>query len=337
MDKWNAVLDRLPASEHRREVYFRLAGDDSILVEYGLEMTADYMDVFRVQAAYQEITSRQAGGWTAVTGLIEVLPQWRSIQYTFDPRVMSLRDAVEVARDVELSIGDSRSIGRMEFSSQLIEVPLCWEHSNVKKAIEKYLRELKPDGAVNIDRDRLSNIPYLAMYNGTSEEDVKEKFFGTEYFCFTMCFLLSMVNSVPIDRRCSLLSAKYNPPRTWTARSTMAMGGFDVTWYPMEGAGGYQLLGCVSPVHDAEQKHPDFREDMSLAHTLDRLRFYEVDEVELDRITMLVDQGSTEFRYKKTPGVFSIAEWLEFETEHAGEIRAWQQHIRASADRAPRP
>jgi urea carboxylase len=183
----------------------------------------------------------------------------------------------------------------------------------------------------------LSNVPYIAQCNGITPEEVKEKIFGTDWFCYTMCFLVGLVMSVAIDRQCMMITNKYNPPRTWTERSTWGMGGFDLGWYAAAGAGGYQLFGLVAPVLQMEQKHPAFHQDVALVHTLDRVRPVEVDEEELNRITKLVDSGASEYVYNKIPGGFSVAEWLEFEKEHANAIKAWLKHIRESFEKTPVP
>lgn len=336
-NKWNVELDVLPTTEYRKEIVFRVSGDDSIFVEYGREMLVDYMDMFRIQAVNQEIMNRQLVGYSSMEGFIQAVPQWRTIQYTFDPRVMSMSKMLEIAKDVEEAVGDDRNIGSMVFNSPIIELPLCWEHSGVKKAIEKYLREIRPEGAANIDSKTLSNLPYIAQCNGITPEEVKEKIFDTEWFAYTMCFLVGLVMCVAIDRRSMMITNKYNPPRTWTERSTWAMGGFDVGWYASAGAGGYQLFGIVAPVLQMEQTHPAFQQDVALVHTLDRLRPVEVDEAELDRITKLVDSGSSDYVYKKTPGEFSVGEWLEFEKEHEDEIKKWVKHIRESFENMPVP
>jgi urea carboxylase len=336
-NKWNAELDVLPPSKHRKEIIIRQSGDDSIFVEYGREMVVDYMDMFRIQAVNQELMNRQLVGYTSLQGFVQAVPQWKSIQYTFDPRIMSMQKMIDVAKDIENSVGDNRNISKMVFNSPITELPLCWEHSSVKIAIEKYIREIRPEGAANIDPKTLSNVPYIAQCNGIAPEQVKERIFGTEWFDYTMCFLVGLVMSVPIDRRCMMITNKYNPPRTWTERSTWSLGGFDLGVYASAGAGGYQLFGLVAPVLQWDQIHPDFKQDVALFHTLDRVRPVEVDEEELNRITALVDSGSSDYRYKKTPGQFSVEEWLELEKENEEVIDKWLNHIRESFEKTPVP
>jgi hypothetical protein len=85
------------------------------------------------------------------------------------------------------------------------------------------------------------------------------------------------------------------------------------------------------------QKHPDFKDDPVLLHVGDRVRFYEVDDRELVSMEEMVDKGSSEFRYKKTQGNFSVAEWLDYNRKHKGEIEAWHKHQSEAAAKAPVP
>lgn len=336
--KWNVTKAVLPATKYRKEISIRVSGDDSIFVEYGKDFTeVDYMDMFRVQAVDGEIKKRQVAGYSDMEGFLQALPQWKSIQYTYDPRVTTMEKMVELAIDCEEAVGDTRHISKVVFNSPIFELPMCWEHSLVKTAIEKYLREIRPEGAVNIDQKKLSNVPYIAQCNGISEEEVKEKIYGTDYFAYTMCFLVGLVMAVAVDRRFSMMTNKYNPPRTWTGRGTWAMGGFDLGNYASASAGGYELFGVTVPTLQMEQMHPAFKQDVALIHTLDRYRLIEISEEEQKRATELVDAGSAEYIYKKTPGQFSVAEWLEFEKEHEDEIQKWQKHIRTAFANTPTP
>jgi len=117
----------------------------------------------------------------------------------------------------------------------------------------------------------------------------------------------------------------------------VGFGSFILSWYPVPGAGGYHLVGRTSPLLDLEQKHPSFREDVALHHTLDRIKWYEVSVDELLRIEKLVDSGSPEYIYKKTPGRFSIGAWREFDRGHKAEIDAWLKQVDEYASKAPTP
>jgi len=117
--KYDVILDTIPGTPYRKEILFRLAGDDSIMVEYGREMVIDYMDVFRQLAVAQEVQRRASSGYVQMNGFIEVVPSFRTSQYRFDPRVKPVEKMVETIKDIELSVGDERDIGGQSLTHQL--------------------------------------------------------------------------------------------------------------------------------------------------------------------------------------------------------------------------
>ena len=336
--RYDVILDTIPATPYRKEIIFRLAGDDSIMVEYGREMIFDYMDLFRQLAVNQEVRRRVYWGYTQMSGFIESVPTVRTCMYTFDPREKTIEQMVEVIKDVELSMGDERDIERLEFNSPIIEQPIAFEDPQIRETNERYLREVKRvKSSPDIDPVYGDSITYMANYVGITREEWKEKFLSTEWFSYDMGFFVGLVNLIPLDRRCLLMTSKSNPPRVWTCRGAVGMGESTLSWYPVAAAGGYHLAGRTSPLIDMEQKHPSFGSDVALYHTCDRVKWYEVSPEELLRIERLVDKGSSEYIYKKKPGRVSIAEWREFERQHKEEIARWLRQIEEYSPKAPTP
>jgi allophanate hydrolase subunit 1 len=226
----------------------------------------------------------------------------------------------------------------MEFNSPIIEQPIAFEDPQIKETNEKYLKEVKMvDSSPDIDPIYGDSISYMASYVGISREEWKEKFLSTNWFASNMGFLVGLVDWIPLDRRCTLRTSKSNPPRVWTCRGAVGFGSFLLSWYPVAAAGGYHLMGRTSPLLQFEQKHPSFKEDVALYHTLDRIKWYEVSPSELLRIEKDVDSGSSDFVYKKTPGRFSVGDWLESDRQHKDEIDAWFKQIEENAAKAPVP
>ncbi len=312
------------------EVLFRQAGDDWLLVEYGREMVLDYMLNFRVQAAVQEIESRK------IEGLIENMPVFKTISYHFDPKILSMKDMLKIARDVELSIGTKEQIAKLEFKSNVVEMPLAFEESQTRATVSKYLKEIKAE-SVDYDPEHLSCLSYMALYNGITRDEFKRKLLQTEWFVFSVGFYIGMVEFIPLDLTCTLRTTKSNPPRTSTPRSEIGFGSFIGCIYSVPGPGGYHIIGRTSPSISLSQKHPDFKDEAVLLHVGDRIKFYDVPEDELVRIERAIDEGSPEFRYKKTPGVFRVGEWLEQNEKRKDEIEAWHRHQTEAASRAPVP
>ena len=335
------ILDTLPATKYRKEIDFRLVGEDAVMVEYGRippENYIDYMDIFRTMAVTAEVERRKVTGFTPLEGFLEVTPSFRTAVYRFDPRVKSIESMIGALKDIEEAVGDSRDIAKMEFNSPVIERPLHFEDSRIQEANERYLKEFKPNGSVDVDPVYMDNMTYVADYCGISREECKEKVLSTEWLSCLMSFMVGSCITLPLDRRCTIRSCKCNPPRTWCPRGGVCFVGFVLSEYLWDGsAGGGQLIGRTSQAVDPSQNHSSFKEDIALTHRLDRIRWYEVDEAELLRIEKAIDEGSSDFIYKKTPGRFSVGEWLEFEQEHKAEIDAWLKKIDEAAARAPVP
>lgn len=327
--KYNPILHVMPATEHGKEITFRSAGDQWLLVEYG-PMELDYMDMFRVQAVVAEIRNRE------IKGLIEEMYSFRTVSYHFDPRTVSMKEMLDIAIGVEKTAGDNRDLAKLEFDSPIIEMPICFEDTETKKAVEKYLREIKPV-SVDCDPKHLSCMTYVANYNGLTRDEFKEKFLTPEWFIFSMGFFPGLAIFVPVDRRCTLRTSKSNPPRTWTPRNEVGMGSFITCIYSEPGPGGYHIFGRSGTIFQVAQEHPNFKNDMLLLGVQMRIRFFEVDEEELNRMTNLIDTYSPEFVYKITPGTFSVPEWLDFQREHQGEIEAHLRRIDEAASKAPVP
>jgi len=336
--KYDVILDTIPPTQHRKEILFRLAGDDSIMVEYGREPEIDYMDVFRQLLVSAEVNKRAATGYSQMNGFIEGVPTFRTAQYRFDPRIKTVEQMVAAIKDIELAVGDERDIERADFNSPLIELPLAFEDPIITEANEKYLREVKKaESSVDIDPVYGDGITYMANYVGLTREEWKEKFLTTEWFSWAMGFFIGLIIAMPVDRRCLLRTSKSNPPRVYTPRNTVCMGSFICSWYTVDAPGGYHLIGRTGPLIDLSQKHPSFKDDVALVHTLDRFKFYEVSVDEQRRIEKLVDSGSSDYVYKKTPGRFSVGEWKDFEREHKDEIDAWLKQVDEYSSKAPVP
>ena len=55
-------------------------------------------------------------------------------------------------------------------------------------------------------------------------------------------FYPGLVSLMPLDPRCRLTAPKYDPPRTWTYKGTIGIGGSLCSIYPDRTPGGYQMI-----------------------------------------------------------------------------------------------
>lgn len=298
-NQYNVILDTLPATDSRLEVLFRQAGDGFLQVEYGREQRANLQDSFRVQAVNDIMLSKN------LKGLIETVPGIRTNLFHFDPEVLSVEKLIEEIKEAEESVA---SIEDIVVESRLIHLPIAFEDSETKKAVEKYVKEVRPD-APNVINGY--NLEYIAMCNGVTVDEVKKMILGTEWYNSGGGFWPGGGFFWPMDPRCAIVVPKYNPPRTWTPEGAVGIGGPCIFTYTTPTGGGYQLFGRTIPTFQFSQKHPLFKDSPFLYRPADRIKFHEVSEEEILDIYKHVHE-QTDYEYKIEQGKIVVKEYLEF-------------------------
>ncbi len=303
MSKYNPVIDILPPKEGgwQKKIIFRVAGDGWLQVEYGEEQVFDLLDTFRLFAIMDRLAKKQ------IPGLIEYGNGFRTMMYRYDPTKISLRELLKYIKEVEEEVG---GIEELSFPSRLVKLPIVFKDSVTRAAIEKYVREIRPN-APNVVNGH--NFDYTAMYNGLSPEELKEKILGTEWFLCHQLFWPGGTYQLPIDPRCAIEAPKYNPSRTYTPEGTVGVGGWCIYIYTTESPGGYQLLGRTIPTYQLSQKHPAFKEKPFLLKASDRIKYFETTEDKLLEIYRLVhEEGSPKYQYDITEGTFRVKDYIDF-------------------------
>jgi len=296
---YSVILDALPATESRLEVLFKQAGDGFLQVEYGREIRANLQDSFRIQAVNDLVLNKK------LKGLIETVPGIRTNLFHFDPEVLSLRKLIDEIKEAEESL---TSIDNIAVESRLIKLPIAFEDTETKKAVEKYVKEVRPD-APNVINGY--NMDYMAMCNGITVEEVKQKLLGTEWYNSGGGFWPGGGFFWPMDPRCAIVVPKYNPPRTWTPEGAVGIGGPCVFTYTTPTGGGYQLFGRTIPIFQFSQKHPLFKDSPFLYRAADRITFHEVTEQEILHIFEHVHE-QTDYKYDIEEDEIVVKEYLEF-------------------------
>jgi allophanate hydrolase subunit 1 len=230
--KFDVILDTMPATETRLEVLFRQAGDGFLQMEYGRDQRAALQDSFRMLAVNDIIHAKK------IKGLIETVPGLRTNLFHFDPEVLDVKSLIGKIKEAEDSMP---TIDDVVLESRIIHLPIAFEDSETKKAVEKYLKEVRP-GAPNIINGY--NLEYMALCNGVSVQEAKNMILGTEWFNSGGGFWPGGAFLWPTDPRCALVVPKYNPPRTWTPEAAVGIGGPCVFTYTTPTGGGYQLFAA---------------------------------------------------------------------------------------------
>jgi len=300
MSKYEVILDTLPAAQDRTEILFRQAGDGFIQVEYGHEQRVELLDSFRILAVDSKI--KQAH----IHGLIETVPSLRANLFHFDPLVISPQELIVEIKKAEESIKD---VDDMVIDSRIITLPIAFEDSQTKKAIELYQKQVRPDAPNCADG---YNLEYMAQCNGCSVDDIKHMLLDTYWYNSGCGFWPGGGFFWPMDPRCKMIVPKYNPPRIWTPEGAVGIGGACLFTYTTATGGGYQLFGRTIPTFQLAMKHPQFKDKPFLYNPSgDRLKFVEVSEQEIDYIYEHV-HNKIDYKYEIQESKIVIKEYLEF-------------------------
>ena len=317
------IIDRRAAEGGHPAITYRHAGDRAILVEFGemeFDLTLNFF-VLAVDAALRE---------QPVDGLVETAPGFRSILLTYDPRTASAADFVEQVARVEAGLPAERE---MEIPSRRIRLPIAFDDSQTRAAVERYIHSIRAD-APNCEGG--NNIDYIVRYNGfVDRQAFYEAVLATEHWTGFIGFFPGLPFMFPLDSRHVAVVPKYNPTRTWTPEGAVGLGGPCYAIYPVESAGGYQLLGRSLPVYDLAGRNAVFRDNPLLLRPGDRVRFHRVEEDQL--MALFDDVRADRYSYEIEEQPFDVGAYLASLERHAEEAGQWRRTREAAAARTPVP
>lgn len=318
-----AIIDRTEAAGGKPGVTYRQAGDRAVLVEFG-EMEFDLALNFLVQGLDDALRA------SPLAGVIETAPGFRSILVTFDPTRVSEPAVVEHLRALYDAL---ESEEEMTIPSRLVHLPVAFDDSQSRAAVERYINTVRKD-APNAEGG--NNIDYVVRYNGlSSREELYEAVLATEHWTAFIGFFPGLPFMFPLDPRYAVVAPKYNPTRVWTAEGALGLGGPCWAIYPVESAGGYQLVGRTLPIYDLAGRNTVFRENPLLLSAGDRIQFHRVEEDEL--LALFEDVRTDRYRYRIEEGTFDVGAFLRFREEIKDETEERRQRREAAAAATPVP
>ena len=116
---------------------------------------------------------------------------------------------------------------------------------------------------------------------------------ATEYWVAALGFWPGLCSLLPLDPRSRLTAPKYDPPRTWTPKGTIGLGGAITCIYPDQTPGGYQIFARTPmPIWDRHQRLEAFKDSLALFRPSDRVRFAPISLDEYEYIERKVDDGT---------------------------------------------
>lgn len=251
---------------------FYPGGDRAVEVELGDGMS------FELNFLVHSLTStiRQA----RIEGVVELIPELASLLVSYDSDRISYADLIaEIAR-LHAEAGNAAG----ELPSRLFYIPVLYFDPWTSECIDDYrtkVAEKVPDPDLVCELNGLADRAALKRLHSSSE-----------YWVAALGFWPGLCSLMPLNDRARLIAPKYNPPRTWTPKGTIGLGGALTCIYPDRTPGGYQLLGRTPvPTFDREQRLPAFRESLALFRPGDRVRFVPIEREEYDWIEAVVEEG----------------------------------------------
>jgi urea carboxylase len=267
-------------------------GDEFIFVELSEEMSLE--TTLRVLAITDELRSRE------VAGIVDICPAHVSYMLRVTPEVLDPRSMPEVLEAIHQVCGDS---SHLTIHARLIEIPVLYDDPWTRETLARFRdRHQAPD---------LTDLEYCARVNGFDDEQGFIEAHSANPFIATFIgFVPGNAESYQLVPRPRQLEApKYLRPRTDTPERALGHGGAFTTIYPVQGAGGFQLLGrSAVPVFDPARRMPDFSGDIVLPRSGDIFKYRPIDRDEYDDIRVRVEDGSYHYRMHDTEfdlGAFS--------------------------------
>lgn len=319
----SAIISTLEAAGPRPRVVTRQAGDRALLIEYG-EIEFDLTLNFFALAAHAALAEQ------AVTGVVESAPGFRSLLVTYDPRLAKPAELLKALDAVHEEIDPSAG---MTIPSRVVHLPLAFDDEQTRAAIARYTHSIRDD-APNCEGG--NNVDYIARYNGLRDrEDVHEAVLSTEQWTGFIGFFPGLPFMFPLDPREVLFVPKYNPTRTWTAEGAVGIGGPCWAIYPVESAGGYQIVGRTIPIYDIDERNQIFRGSPLLLRAGDRVRFHRVEEAEL--VELFEDVHADRYRYEIEESPFDVAGYLNWLPTVSDAAQERREQCEAAAATTPVP
>src|SRR5258708_9291981 len=236
--------------------------------------------------------------WLAVrraAGIVDLTPGIRSLQIRYDSASVTTRALLDLLTRAE---DELPSIGDMEVPSRIVHLPLAWDDSQTRFAVQKYMQSVRRDAPWCPD-----NIEFIRRINGLAGvDDVKSIVFDASYLVLGLGDVyLGAPVATPVDPRHRLVTTKYNPARTWTPENAVGSGGAYLCVYGMEGPGGYQFVGRTVQMWNTHRSTREFEPGTPwLLRFFDQIHFYPVSASELLEIRDAFPRGRYSLRIEPT-------------------------------------
>ena len=264
---------------------FRPGGDRYMLIEFGNEMNLELN--FMAQGLATAIAEQKT------KGVIETAPCFASMLIHYEPDEISYAD---LSRELERLIAALGPSDDIELESRIFYFPTVYLDPWTRDCVQDYIAKIAP---------KQTDPEFVAELNGLSDvQQFVRVHSGTEYWVASLGFWPGLPFMMALDPRCKLTAPKYNPPRTWTPKGTVGMGGASTAIYPEHLPGGYQIFGRIPvPIWDPEKRFDVFTDSICLFRPGDRVKFVPCTVEEFEEAERRVAEGSY---------VYNVVEYQKF-------------------------
>jgi urea carboxylase len=264
---------------------FRPGGDRYMLIEFGNEMNLELN--FMAQGLATAIAEQKT------KGVIETAPCFASMLIHYEPDEISYAD---LSRELERLIAALGPSDDIELESRVFYFPTVYLDPWTRECVQDYIAKIAP---------KQTDPEFVAELNGlTDVAQFVRVHSGTEYWVASLGFWPGLPFMMALDPRCKLTAPKYNPPRTWTPKGTVGMGGASTAIYPEHLPGGYQIFGRIPvPIWDPEKRFDVFTDSICLFRPGDRVKFVPCTVEEFEEAERRVADGSY---------VYNVVEYQKF-------------------------
>ena len=271
-------------------------GDKYLLVEFGNVMNLELN--FKAQGLAKAIENSK------IKGVYETLPCFASMLVHYNSDEIKYHDLI---RELKSLVGDLKNSDDVVVQSRLFQFPTVYLDKWTKEAVNDYISKIspkQPDPEYIVELNDLDDVNHFVRVHS-----------GTEYWVASLGFWPGLPFTMPLDPRCKLSAPKYNPPRTWTPRGTVGMGGSSTAIYPDRLPGGYQIFGRTPvPIWDPEKRFSVFKDSICLFKPGDRIKFNPCSYEEFEEIERKVEEGTYKYDVMESQK-FSIQKYKSWLSE----------------------
>ena len=273
---------------------FLPAGDKYMLIEFGNIMNLELN--FTAQNLAKAIKDNK------IRCVYETSPCFASMIVHYEPDEIKFNDLKKELFSLIESLGPTDEI---EINSRIFSFPTVYLDKWTQECIEDYSNKIakkKPDPELITELNNLESTDQFIRVHSS-----------TEYWVAAIGFWPGLPFMMALDPRCKLTVPKYNPPRTWTPKGTVGMGGASTCIYPDRLPGGYQIFGIIPvPIWDTNKSFPVFENNICLFQPGDRVKFVPTSYEEFDHVYNKIEDGSYDYNiveYQKF-SVKNYKQWL---------------------------